>query len=191
MISGKDIKGGRRHRAFRLIKRQSVGRLLAWMVAVLFPVLLTSCGVYSFTGASISPEVKTISIINFPNNAPLVQPTLSLELTNALKEKFTSQTNLSLVQRDGDLHIEGEITGYSTQPMAIQGNEQAAQNRLTVTVRVRFTNVIEPQKSYESTFSRFADYPSSQNLSSVEEGLLQVINEALVEDIFNKAVVNW
>ncbi|HRZ76283.1 MAG TPA: LptE family protein [Bacteroidales bacterium] len=154
-------------------------------------LLTPSCGLYSFTGASISPEVRTISIVNFPNNAPLVQPTLSLELTNALKEKFISQTTLALVPRDGDLHIEGEITGYSTQPMAIQGNEQAALNRLTVTVKVSFTNVIEPQKSFESTFSRFADYPSSQNLSSVEEGLIQVINEALVEDIFNKAVVNW
>ena len=163
------------------------------MSLLFFPMLfmLSSCGIYSFTGASISPEVKTITITNFPNNAQLVQPTLSLELTSALKDKFTSQTNLMLVQRDGDLQVDGEIIGYTTQPMAIQGNEQAALNRLTVTVKVRFTNLIEPAKGFETTFSRFTDYSSSQNLSSVEEGLIQVINEALVEDIFNKAVVNW
>jgi len=154
-------------------------------------VLLQSCGFYSFTGASISPAVETISIIPFPNNAPLVQPTLSQEFTNALKEKFTSQTNLALVNRDGDLNIEGEITGYSTQPVAIQGNEQAALNRLTISVKVRFTNTVEEARSFESTFTRFEDYPSSQSLSAVEESLIQQINEALVEDIFNRAVVNW
>lgn len=162
---------------------------------MLFPglllVLLSSCGVYSFTGASIPPEAETISILTFPNNADLVQPTLSQEFTNALREKFSSQTNLIEVNRNGDLHIEGEITGYSTRPQAIQGDEQAALNRLTITVKVRYFNTFDEDKNFESTFSRFADYPSSQNLSTVEEGLIQEINEALVEDIFNKAVVNW
>lgn len=152
---------------------------------------LSGCGVYSFTGASIPPEAETISILTFPNNADLVQPTLSQDFTNALREKFSSQTSLIQVDRNGDLHIEGEITGYSTRPQAIQGDEQAALNRLTITVKVRYFNSFDEDKNFESTFSRFADYPSSQNLSAVEEGLITEINDALVEDIFNKAVVNW
>lgn len=164
---------------------------MKFLVLLLMLVSLQGCRIYSFTGASIPANAETISIQTFPNNAPLVQPSLSEELTNALKEKFISQTNLMLVNRDGDLQIEGEITGYSTQPQAIQGNEQAALNRLTITVKVRYFNTLEEDKSFESTFSRFADYSSSQNLSSVEEGLIQDINEALVEDIFNKSVVNW
>jgi hypothetical protein len=150
-----------------------------------------SCGVYSFTGASISPEIKTISIHYFPNNAPLVNSTLSQEFTEALRDKFTSQTSLSLIEKSGDLNIEGEITGYSTKPIAIQGNETAALNRLSVTVRVRFTNNIDESQNFESNFSQYQDYPSSSNLSSVEDGLIEAINKALVEDIFNKAVVNW
>ena len=156
-----------------------------------FILMMQGCGVYSFTGASIPPDAKTISILTFPNNAPLVQPSLSQELTNAIRDKFSSQTNLMIVNSDGDLHIEGEITGYSTQPQAIQGDETAALNRLTITVKVIFENRLDESKNYESTFSRFADYPSSQNLSAVEEGLIRDINEALVDDIFNKAVVNW
>lgn len=154
-------------------------------------LLLEGCGVYSFTGASIPPDAKTISILTFPNNAPLVQPSLSQELTNAIRDKFSSQTNLMIVNNSGDLHIEGEIIGYSTQPQAIQGDETAALNRLTITVKVIFENRLDESKNYESTFSRFADYPSSQNLSAVEDGLIRDINEALVDDIFNKAVVNW
>lgn len=153
--------------------------------------IFNSCGVYSFTGASISPEIQTISIHYFPNNAPLVNSTLSQEFTEALRDKFTSQTSLSLVEKSGDLNLEGEITGYSTKPIAIQGNETAALNRLSVTVRVRFTNNFDESQNFESSFTQYQDYPSSSNLSSVEDGLIVEINKALVEDIFNKAVVNW
>ncbi|MBP7850294.1 MAG: LptE family protein [Lentimicrobiaceae bacterium] len=161
------------------------------MVVAAITLMVQACGIYSFTGASIPPAAKTISILNFPNNAPLVQPTLSQTFTTALIDRFSSQTSLSIVPRDGDLHIEGEITGYSTQPVAILSTEQAAQNRLTITVAVRFINEIEPEKSFEASFSRFLDYPSTLSLSAIEEGLIRDINEALVDDIFNKAVVNW
>lgn len=153
--------------------------------------MFSSCGVYSFTGASIAPEIKTISIKYFPNNAPLVNSTLSQVFTEALRDKFTSQTSLQLVDKSGDLNLEGEIIGYSTQPIAIQGNETAALNRLSITVKVRFTNNFDESQSFESNFTQYQDYPSSASLSSVEEGLIQEINEDLVEDIFNKAVVNW
>ncbi len=154
-------------------------------------LLLNGCGVYSFTGASISPDIKSISIQQFPNLAMLVQPTLSQSFTMALRDKFASQTNLNILLNNGDLNIEGEITGYTNQPVAIQGNQQAALNRLTITVKVRFTNKKNNKQDFESTFTRYRDYSSQSNLSAVENDLIKEINTDLVEDIFNKAVVNW
>ena len=146
---------------------------------------------YSFTGASIPVQARTLSVDYFTNQAPLVVPTLSQTLTDALRDRFTSQTSLEIINRGGDLAVEGEITGYSTQPVAIQGNEQAALNRLTITVRVRFVNKFDEKQNFEQNFSRFEDYPFNANLNSVQDGLIQQIVDALVDDIFNKAVVNW
>lgn len=162
---------------------------------LLFFLLLaqSSCRMgYSFTGASISPDVKTISIQYFANNASLVVPTLSRLFTDALRDYFTSQTNLVLVDRNGDLNVEGAITGYTIQPIAIQGNETAAQNRLTITVTVKFTNKKNEKQNFENkSFSRYQDYPSSQNLSAVQDQLIKQIDDQLVDDIFKQAVVNW
>jgi hypothetical protein len=156
----------------------------------MFPA--SSCRMsYSFTGASISPEVKTVSIANFPNNAGLVVPTLSRTFTNALRDYFTSQTNLNLTERGGDLNLEGAIIQYVVQPVAIQGNETAALNRLTISVTVKFNNRTDPKQNWENTFSRYLDYSSALNLSSVQDGLIADITDQLVQDIFNKAVVNW
>jgi hypothetical protein len=151
-----------------------------------------SCRVsYSFTGASISPNVKTVSIAYLPNNAGLVVPTLSRTVTDALRDYFTSQTNLNLVDRNGDLNLDGAITQYAVQPVAIQGNETAAMNRLTIVVSIKFTNKTDPKQNWEQTFSHYQDYSSTFNLSSVQEGLIKDITDQLVQDIFNKAVVNW
>lgn len=177
--------------------RHATGMLMkpaSYALFLLFPVLIqtVSCTMkYSFTGASISPEVKTISIDYFQNKASLVVPTLSRSLTEALQNYFTSQTNLVLVDQGGDLTLEGDITGYTVQPQAISGNEQAQLNRLTITVKVKFTNRVNEKQNYETSFSRYIDYSSSQNLVSVQDGLIEQINEQLVQDIFNKAVVNW
>lgn len=151
---------------------------------------LEACS-YSFTGASISPAVKSISVSYLPNNALLVQPTLSRKLTEAIRDKFTSQSNLSLVSSNGDLNIEGEITGYTTEPVAITGEQTAALQRLKITVNIRFTNKQDPKQDFETSFSRFQDYNSTRRLSEVEESLIDLINEELAQDIFNKAVVNW
>ncbi|MFH1119920.1 MAG: LptE family protein [Bacteroidota bacterium] len=161
------------------------------LISMVFSLVISGCGVYSFTGASVPPEAKSVSIAMFPNKADLVQPTLSQAFTEALREKFSSQTNLSLVPRNGDLHFEGEITGYSTEPVAITGQQQAALIRLKITVNVRFVNKFSDKDSFETSFSRYEDYSSSQNLATVELDLINKINEALVEDIFNKSVVNW
>jgi len=157
-------------------------------IVILF---ISSCGVYSFTGASIPPEAKTVSIQYFENNADLVEPTLSQTLTDALRDKFASQTTLDLINRNGDLQLEGEITSYKTEPIAIQGDQTAALNRLTITVNVKYENMFDESKNFESSFSRYEDYSSGEDLNTVQAGLIEIINEALVEDIFNKAVVNW
>ncbi|HPS62974.1 MAG TPA: LPS assembly lipoprotein LptE, partial [Bacteroidales bacterium] len=104
---------------------------------------------------------------------------------------FTSQTNLVLVDRNGDLTLEGSINQYSVQPVAIRGNETAAMNRLTIGVSIKFTNKSNPKQGWETTFSRYQDYSSSLNLVSVQDGLITEITDQLVQDIFNKAVVNW
>ncbi len=159
---------------------------------VVFVCLASSCRMsYSFTGASISPSVKTVSISYIQNNAGLVVPTLSRTFTDALRNYFTSQTNLVLVDRGGDLTLEGAITQYVVIPVAIQGNETAALNRLTIVVSVKFTNKTDAKQDWETTFSRYQDYSSSLNLSAVQDGLIADITGELVQDIFNKAVVNW
>lgn len=167
------------------------GRNSRMVMSMLLVMFLAGCGVYSFTGASIPPEAKTISITYFVNNAQYVEPSLSQSLTDALRDRFQSQTDLDFVSQEGDLQIEGTITDYSTRPVAIQGNETAAMNRLSVTVKVKFTNTIDPAKDFDVPFTRFVDYSSSQDLSVVKDQLIALIDEALVDDIFNKAVVNW
>jgi hypothetical protein len=153
---------------------------------------LQACkGGYSFTGTSISPEVKTVSIAYIENMAPIVYPPLSNTLTEMLKDKFTRSTRLSLVNEDGDLQFEGEVTHYDVTSMAVQANEVASTNRLTVTVKIRFTNNIDTKQSYDKSFSQYEDFDSTKSLDSVQEGLVTLIIEKLIEDIFNNAVANW
>ena len=146
---------------------------------------------YSFSGASISPDVKTISIQYFQNRASLVQPGLSQNLTDALIDKCKAQTNLGFVNGIGDVNFEGEITDYVTRPLTVSADAVAATNRFTITVRVKFTNAIDPELSYDQSFSRYEDYDSSLDLSQVEGELSKKIIDLLIEDIFNKAFVNW
>lgn len=166
-------------------------RSLGFMVVLIATMFLKGCGVYSFTGASISPEVNSVQVNYFPNESDLVNPTLAQEFTNALKEKFSSQTSLDVLNNNGDLVFEGAIRKYTTEPVAIQGDQTAALNRLSITVFVKFTNKIEPEQSFETSFTQYREYSSNESLSAVEDGLVEEINTDLVEDIFNKSVVNW
>ncbi len=168
-------------------------RIKARIVVLVFALALVcqGCGIYSFSGASIPAEAKTVSVDYFPNHAQLVNPLLSNNLTNALRDAMTNQTTLDMVETGGDLAFEGEITDYKTMPVAITSGQTAAMNRLTITVRVRFSNRIDDTKDFEQTFSRYEDYPSDQDLNAVQESLTTTIVEQLVEDIFNKALVNW
>lgn len=163
----------------------------AILVVGMVLLLLSGCGIYSFTGASIPAEAKTVSVQYFPNQAQLVNPTLSSEFTETLRNAMMNQTTLDMVDSNGDIAFEGEIVDYKTTPVAITATQTAALNRLTITVNVRYINTIDESKNFETRFSHYEDYPSEQDLNSVQESLTPVIIEALVEDIFNKALVNW
>jgi Lipopolysaccharide-assembly len=153
---------------------------------------LNSCKVsYSFTGANISPQVKTMSIQTFQNRASLVQPGLTNYITNALIDKCKSQTKLNLIKGVGDVNFEGEITEYNSKPLTVGGDSRAAMNRFTITIKVKFTNSVEPDLSYEKSFTRYDDYNSSLDISAVESTMVDAIVILLVEDVFNEAFVKW
>jgi len=163
--------------------------LLLFIIGV---TMLNGCKVtYSFTGASISPQVKTVSIQYFQNRTPLVQPGLSQYITDALIDKCKAQANLAFINGIGDVNFEGEISDYNTRPLTVAADARAAMNRFTIAVKVKFTNAVEPELSFEQTFSRYEDYDSNLDLSQVEKELSDKIIEMIVEDIFNQAFVNW
>ena len=161
------------------------------IISILFIMILSSCGFYSFTGASISSDISTISINHFPNKAKTIKASLSSLFTEKLKDYFISQTNLILVENEGDLLFKGEITDYIIKPISIQANQIAMQNRLTIKVTVDFKNQKNEIMNFNTTFSRHRDFSTNEDLSSIEETLMEEICDELVEEIFNKALVNW
>ena len=154
-------------------------------------ILLTSCGMYSFNGASISSETKSVQIDYFSNSSSMGKASLSDDIVEGLKDKFSNETNLTIINSDGDLFFKGSITSYSVKPIAIQADETAAKNRLTISVKVCFENKLDLDNNYDQSFSRYADYYSTTELSSIEDELVNQIIAELIDDIFNKAVANW
>lgn len=164
--------------------------VISALIATAF--IVQSCGIYSFTGTSIQPDVKTITINYFEYKALKVNPSLSNQITEALKDKFTKLTKLEQVDIDGDLEIIGEVTGYDVKATAITANEQAAQNRLTVNVKITFINRKYPEDNFESkSFSAYSDFDAMQTLDAVEASLCDEIVEKLCDDMFNATVANW
>ena len=161
------------------------------ILTILLSIFLTSCGIYSFTGASIPSEAKTISVDYFNNKAATVQPSLSQVFTEKLKDMFLEQTSLSLSENEGDLNFSGYISKYQIRPMAIKANETAGKNRLTIAVKVTYNNSLDSKNNFEYTFIRYRDYDSAQNISDIENTLIEEITNELAEDVFNKAFVNW
>lgn len=154
--------------------------------------IVHSCGIYSFTGTSIQPDVKTVTVNYFEYKALKVNPSLSNDITTALQDKFLKLTRLEQVDMDGDLEITGTVTGYDVKATAITANEQAAQNRLTVTVKVSFVNRKYPEDDFDDkSFSAYADFDAMTSLDAVESTLCEDIIEQLCEDIFNSTVANW
>lgn len=166
--------------------------IIAALCAVCSVTLMGGCTVkYSFSGASIPLEAQTVSVPYFPNNAPMVAPSLSSTLTQTLQDKFARQTKLQVIDKGGDLAFEGEITNYTSTPAAVTAAETAAMNRLTITVKIKFTNIYEPQNNYNKSFSAFAEYDATSLLQDVQDVLIGEIVEQLVQEIFNAAVANW
>lgn len=154
-------------------------------------VLSQGCGVYSFTPTSRAPDVKTVTVQYFPNQAAIVVPTLSQTFTEKLKSKFISQTTLDVVTTDGDLNFSGRIINYFTAPTALQGDQTAARNRLTIVIEVQFVNKKDEKQNFEEKFTGFSDYDANQNLAAVESRLIKEITDNIIQDIFNRALNNW
>ncbi|PHS53515.1 MAG: hypothetical protein COB01_04205 [Lutibacter sp.] len=151
-----------------------------------------SCGIYSFTGTNIQANVKTVQIDYFPNNAILVEPTLSQTFYIELQDLFLQQTNLDLVKSGGDLQFEGEITGYKINPMTATAQQTAAQNRLTITVNVRFYNNKFEEDNFEQTFSHYYDFDANAQLVGgiLDDAFVEIL-ERITQDIFNASVAKW
>lgn len=156
-------------------------------------VLLTACSIsYKFNGASIDYMVtKTITIKDFPNQAPLVIPTLAQQFTNELQDIYIRQTRLTMVPNNGDLELEGEITGFDLSPTAVKENMYASRTKLTITVRVRYTNRHKDSDYFEQTFSAYREFDANQQLQDVQDQLCGEISEELADQIYNATVANW
>jgi hypothetical protein len=152
---------------------------------------MTSCHFYSFTGASIPANAKTVSVDYFKYSAQNINPTLNQEITEKLRDRLTGQTRLSLIDGKGDLQFKGEIIDYSISPVALTAGQTASQNKLTIKVKVEFVNEMNETMNFSQTFSEDADYDSQEILTSIEPTIVPGIVEKLVDDIFQKAVVNW
>jgi hypothetical protein len=155
--------------------------------------MLSGCIIsYKFNGASIDySKIKSISIADFPNVAPLVYSPLSSSLSDGIRDIFQRQTRLELVRRGGNLELEGEITGYQLTPMSVSADSYAAETKLTMTVRVRFTNNINPEDSFEKTYSAYQTFDASLMLNDVQEELCNTMITEIAEQIYNDTVAKW
>lgn len=164
-------------------------KLLLYSLFIVFTV--TSCKFYSFTGGNTG-DAETVQIDFFPNQATLVEPTLSQRFTQDMQDLFVRQTNLSLVNTGGDLRFEGEIVDYRINPMSANAQQTASQNRLTITVNVRFYNRLKEEDDFEKRFSFYSDFDANAQLTGgVLDGALDEILERIIQDIFNESVAKW
>lgn len=154
-------------------------------------MIFTSCVRFTFSGASIPEGAKTFSVNYFVNNASLVNPSLSQLITDKLRDRIQSQTSLIMVNDNADLTFEGEIINYVVQPAALQANDVASLNQLTITINVKYSNKIDEKQSFSQQFSRYQQFSSTVTFSSVENTLTEQIVNDLVDDIFNRAFINW
>jgi hypothetical protein len=163
-----------------------------WLLG-LVGILMAACSIsYKFNGASIDyTKIKTITIKDFPNQAPLVYPPLSQKFTEALKDIYIRQTRLQLVDNNGDLDLEGEITGYELTPIAVKEDAYASQTKLTVTIRVRYANRVNPDDDFGQSFSAYREFDANQMLQQVQDQLSEEIIEEIVDQIYNATVANW
>ena len=161
-------------------------------IFVILSSTIISCGIYSFSGASIPAEAKTFQVNFFQNNAPIIEPGIDILFTNTLRDLMLNQTNLSLVTSNGDLVYEGEITTYRISPTNATSNLNAAQSRLTIGVNVRYFNKFDSEKDFEQPFSFFFDVDSeAQLVGAAVTPALEEIFERITQDIFNASLAQW
>lgn len=171
------------------MKRQHIATIIFITLLIL---TLTRCTIsITMSGASIPENLNTFSVQYINNRAPLINPELSQTLTEGLKDRIQKESRLLLNEDGADIEFSGNITNYSTQPMALKADAVSAQTRLTVTVKIRCRNFKDPKKDWEESFSAYQDYDSENNLADVEEELVSIIVDELTENIFNKAFADW
>ena len=174
-------------------KKINKSKIMILLSLIMLLFIVVSCSIsYKFNGASIDyTKTKTISIVDFPNTAELVYPPLTQVFGEGLRDAYTKQTRLQLVKKGGDLHIEGEITGYQLTPMAIGTDSYAAETKLTLTVKVRFTNNKNPEDDFEKTYSASQIFPSTTMLTAVQADLAKIMIADIVDNIYNDTVAKW
>jgi hypothetical protein len=158
----------------------------------LFLLIGYSCKMsVSFTGADIDESIQTATVEIFETQAALTNPNFSRIITEGLRDKFIRQTKLKLITEGGDVNFRGAITQYKTDPVAVSGAETASLTRLTISISVEYTNRLDEAKNFNQSFTRFADFDATQNLNQVEDALMNEISQQLVQDVFNRAFLNW
>lgn len=162
------------------------------LLTIIILFVITGCTIsYKFNGASIDySKTKSIAISDFPNNAALVYPPLAIKFNEELRNKYSQQTRLKILESGGDLALEGSITGYSLVPIAVGSNNLASENRLTLTVQILFYNNVTGEET-KNTFSANRTFPSTSSLNDVQDGLIEELIEEIIDQIFNATVANW
>lgn len=165
--------------------------IVRYFLACVVIAQLTSCvgAGYTFKGGIIPG--KTFSMNAFPNNASIINPSLSFLTVDALRQKILSESSLKFTESDGDAHFEGTITGYAITPIQATGNRISAQSRLTISVQVVYTNLANDKINYNKTFSDFDDFDNTVDFASVESQLVDKILKKLVDQIYNAAMEDW
>lgn len=161
------------------------------LLPVLFLLLLSGCGFYKMNGVTIPPDIETISITYFENKAPIINPLLSQLVSEKMKNKFISETQLRLVANSGDFSVSGEITDYTVEPVAVQTNTSSTLNRLKITIKAKLECEKHPKLNFEQSFTQFQDFDANKTFSSVESKLNDEITDMLIQEIFNKIAINW
>lgn len=154
-------------------------------------LLISGCGLYKMNGVTIPPDIESISIAYFENKAPIINPLLSQQVSEKMKNKFISETQLQLIANGGDFAVIGEITDYTVEPVAVQTNTSSTLNRLKITIKARLECEKHPKLNFEQSFTQFQDFDANKTFSSVEVKLTDEITDMLIQEIFNKIAINW
>lgn len=168
-------------------------RPIVFSLLSLFLIPLSSCSIsYKFNGANINYQTThSISVADFPNNAAMVNPTLSTNLTEGIRDLYQRQTRLQLLRKGGDLELEGEIIAYELSQGAISADSYASESKLTIRVTVHFTNNVNPEESFDKTYSAYQTFDANRMLSEVQDDLCSAIITEIAENIYNDTVAKW